>query len=69
MAKSSLVIADAILGALTGFLLDLLYQGLKPGAEDRAAMRLFAFAAPVVSNTMYFLGLFAIKGTTWSVHL
>jgi hypothetical protein len=69
MAKSSLVIAVAILAALTGFLLDLLYQGLKPGAEDKAALRLFAFAVPVVSNSMYFLGLFAIKGIAWSVHL
>jgi hypothetical protein len=35
----------------------------------KAALRLFAFAAPVVSNSMYFLGLFAIKGIAWSVHL
>ncbi len=70
MAKSSLVIAVAILAALTGFLLlDLLYQWLKPGAEDKATLRLFAFAVPVVSNSMYFLGLFAIKGIAWSVHL
>ena len=69
MAKSSLVIAVAILAALTGFLLDLLYQVLKPGAEDKATLRLFAFAVPVVRNSMYFLGLFAIKGIAWSVHL
>lgn len=69
MAKSSVVIAVAILATLTGFLLDLLYKGLKPGTEDKAALRLFAFAVPVVSNSMYFLGLFAIKGIAWSVHL
>ena len=69
MAKSSLVIAVAILAALTGLLLDLLYQGLKPGAEEKARLRLFAFAVPVVSNGIYFLGLFAIKGIAWSVHL
>lgn len=69
MAKSSLVIAVAILAALTGFLLDLLYKVLKPGAEGKAAIRLFAFAAPAVTNGIYFLGLFAIKGIAWSVHL
>ena len=69
MAKSSLVLAVAILAALTGFLLDLLYKGLKPTAEGKAALRLFAFAAPVVTNSVYFLGLFAIKGIAWSVHL
>jgi hypothetical protein len=69
MAKRSLVIAVAILATLTGFLLDLLYQWLKPDAEDKAALRLFAFAVPVVTNSIYFLGLFAIKGIAWSVHL
>lgn len=69
MAKSSLVIAVAILAALTGFLLDLLNKGLKPIAEGKAAIRLFASAVPVVSNGIYFLGLFAIKGIAWSVHL
>ncbi len=69
MAKSSPVIAVAILAALTGFLLDLLYKVLKPGAEGKAAIRLFAFAAPVVTNGIYFLSLFAIKGIAWSVHL
>jgi hypothetical protein len=69
MAKSSLVVAVAILATLTGFLLDLLYKGLKPGAEGKAALRLFAFAVPVVTNSVYFLGLFAIKGIAWSVHL
>ena len=69
MAKSSLVIAVVILAALTGFLLDLLYQWLKPGAADKIALRLFAFAVPIVTNSVYFLGLFAIKGIAWSVHL
>ena len=54
---------------MTGSLLDLLYKGLKPGAAGKAAVRLFAFAVPVVSNGIYFLGLFAIKGIAWSVHL
>ncbi len=37
--------------------------------QGKAALRLFAFAVPVVTNGMYFLGLFAIKGIAWSVHL
>lgn len=69
MAKSSPVVAVAILAALTGLLIDLLNRGLKPTAERKTAMRLFAFATPVVINGMYFLGLAATKGVTWSVHL
>ena len=69
MAKSSLVIAVAILAFLTGLFIDLLNKGLKPVAERPAALRLFAFITPVVINTIYFLGLAAIKGIAWSVHL
>lgn len=69
MAKSSLVIAVALLATLTGLLIDLLYMRLKPAVERKAALHLFAFVVPVVINGMYFLGLAAIKGIAWSVHL
>jgi hypothetical protein len=69
MAKSSLVLAGASLACLTGLFIDLLNKGLKPVAERATALRLFAFVALVVINTMYFLGLAAIKEIAWSVHL
>lgn len=69
MAKSSLVLAVAILASLTGVFIDILYKALKPVAERTVALRLFAFSAPLIINTMYFLGLAAIKGIAWSVHL
>ena len=69
MAKSSVVLAVAILAAVTGLFLDLLNKGLKPGVARMIELRLFAFTAPVVIYGMYFLGLAAIKGIAWSVHL
>lgn len=69
MAKSSVVLAVAILAVVTGLFLDLLNKALKPGAERILELRLFAFTAPVVIYGMYFLGLAAIKGIAWSVHL
>jgi hypothetical protein len=69
MAKSSLVLAVAILAIVTGLLIDLLNRAIKPVAERKSALRLFAFAVPVVINGMYFLGLAVIKGVSWSIHL
>ena len=69
MAKSSQVLAVAILACMTGLFLDFLNKGLKPGAERIMALRLFAFIAPVIIYGMYFLGLAVIKGIAWSVHL
>ncbi len=69
MANSSPVIAVAILAAVTGLFIDVLYKVLKPGAEQKTALRLFAFGAPVVIYAIYFLSLAVIKGIAWSVHL
>ena len=64
----SLILAVAVLALLTGLLVDLLYQALKPTVERREALRLFAFLAPVVIQTIYFLALLASSGLAWSVH-
>lgn len=69
MAKSSLVLGVAVFALATGLLLDLLNKGLRPNAERAVALRIFAFAAPVIIYGMYFLGLALIKGIAWSVHL
>src|SRR5258708_19493110 len=55
----SLILAVAVFSLLTGLLVDLLYQALKPTVERREALRLFAFLAPVVIQTIYFLALLA----------
>ncbi|HLZ64134.1 MAG TPA: hypothetical protein VKR06_44965 [Ktedonosporobacter sp.] len=69
LANNSPILAVALVSFLTGLLVDLLYQALKPAIERREALRLFAFFAPVVIQTAYFLTLFAINGLAWSVHL
>lgn len=52
-----------------GVLLDVLYQSLKPRANRLAAVRLFAFVAPVVVSGLYFIVGALTIGVSWSVHL
>jgi hypothetical protein len=60
----------AIVSALTGLLIDLLYKALKPWPEREASvLHLFAFLTPLLIQGTYFLTLFAIKGVVWSVNL
>ncbi len=68
-ASNAPILAVAVVSLLTGLLVDLLYKALKPTVERREALRLFAFLAPVVIQTVYFLTLLAINGIVWSVHL
>jgi hypothetical protein len=69
MAKSTLVLAVAMLACVTGLFIDLLYKGLQPNMDQPGRLRLFAFVTPIIINGIYFLGLAAIKGIAWSVHL
>lgn len=69
LGDNSTILAVAAASLLTGLLVDVLYTALKPTIERREALRLFAFLAPVMIQTVYFLGLFAIHGIAWSVHL
>ncbi|MEO8971037.1 MAG: hypothetical protein ABI406_05470 [Ktedonobacteraceae bacterium] len=69
LGDNSSILAVAVASLLTGLLVDLLYTALKPTVERREALRFFAFLAPVTIQTVYFLGLLAIHGIAWSVHL
>lgn len=42
---------------------------LRPRLEATTLLRLFAFGAPVLLFSAYYLGLLATEGTRWSVHL
>jgi len=65
----SLLPAVVVASLLTGILLDLLYAVLKPTVERREMLYLFAFLAPVVVQTVYFLMLLVTSGIAWTVHL
>lgn len=52
-----------------GLLADLLLRILEPSAEREGAMRVFAFAVPVVLYALYFLGLALTGGVWWTPEL
>ena len=61
-----LLIAVAVVG---GLLADLLQTQLRPSAEQRGALRMFAFAALAALFAVYFLALGVTEGLSWSIHL
>lgn len=61
-----LFIPVALLAGLAG---DLLLRYLKPSAERPGALRVFAFAVPVILYALYFLVLTVTGGVSWSVEL
>ena len=67
LAASSPVLSVVILGALTGLLVDLLNLGLRPRMKVPASLRVFAFAAPVATYTVYFAALASLNGVHWSL--
>ena len=67
LASSSPVLSVVMLGALTGLLIDGLNVGLRPRAGAPAALRVFAFATPVVTYAVYFAALTSLKGEHWSL--
>lgn len=48
---------------------DLLLWRLRPSIENVTALRIFAFAVPVVYFVLYFGAVLVLVGTWWSVHL
>jgi len=54
---------------LSGLAADLLLWWLKPSELRRGALRLFAFAVPVVFYVLYFAALALTGGVWWTVHL
>src|SRR6185437_11489199 len=70
LAGDTPIVQVAILSALIGLLVDLLNVTLRPSAERILPLRVFAFAVPFLNYTIYFVVLFALKGTiAWSIHL
>lgn len=63
------VLFVAVLAILNGLLIDTLNLALKPSVERVAALRLFAFLAPVVTEMIYFFAIQMLHGIVWVVHL
>jgi hypothetical protein len=62
----SLIIATLLAGAI----LDLLYWRLQPSTTRLDALRLFAFAFPIIYNLCFFATIMLAHGNiTWTVHL
>lgn len=55
--------------SVAAVLLDLGLWRLRPRLDPTTLLRLFAFAAPALLFSAYYLGLLATEGTRWSVHL
>jgi hypothetical protein len=70
LAGDIMLLNVGILYAVLGFVADLLNLALKPSAERAGAVRLFAFAVPLVFYAVYFWASLAIAGEiAWSVHV
>lgn len=54
---------------LTGLVADALIRFLRPSAANTLALRLFAFAVPVVWLLFYFGALMLNTGVWWSIHM
>lgn len=58
-----------IAAALAGLIADVLFWWLKPSAVRQHALRLFAFAVPIVLYLLYFLVLQLTTGVNWTIHM
>jgi hypothetical protein len=54
---------------LAGIAIDFLYQRLRPSDRRLSALRVFAFAAPLIVGSLYFLAGQITAGIVWSIHL
>jgi hypothetical protein len=54
---------------LAGIIIDFMYQRLRPSAQRLSALRVFAFVAPLIVGSLYFLSGYMTAGITWSIHL
>ncbi len=52
-----------------GIVIDILYQRWRPSVQRLNALRVFAFMAPVIVSTLYFVAGQIMAGIAWSVHL
>jgi hypothetical protein len=53
---------------IAGLVADFMLQQLKPSGQRLAALRLFAFAMPVVVSALYFVAVQLTVGIWWSIH-
>jgi hypothetical protein len=60
------ILLAALAGGLAG---DALLVILKPSVQRPAALRVFAFAVPLVLNLLYFVALLALGRLDWRIHL
>ncbi len=54
---------------VAGVAIDLLYQRLRPSVQRLTALRVFAFAVPLIIGSLYFLSGYMTAGIAWSIHL
>jgi hypothetical protein len=57
-----------VVRGIAGLVADLMLQQLKPSGQRLAALRLFAFAMPVVVSALYFVAVQLTVGIWWSIH-
>jgi hypothetical protein len=70
LAGNTPVIEATLFSALLGLLADILNVVLQPSGRRVVALRVFAFAVPVINYAVYFAVLILIHGAIWwSVHL
>jgi hypothetical protein len=62
-------IIPVIARILAGIAIDFLYQRLRPSGQRLSALRVFAFAAPLIIGSLYFLSGYMTAGIAWSIHL
>jgi hypothetical protein len=55
--------------ALAALVTELLYRLLRPSVLRLNALRLFAFALPVIQFALFFISMISTTGIWWSVHL
>jgi hypothetical protein len=65
MRDQAALVPGAFLAGLAG---DLLLVWLRPSPQRMRALRLFAFAVPFVSQSLYLLTVLLTKGLWWSIH-
>jgi hypothetical protein len=52
-----------------GVITDIVYRWLKPSQTQVAELRIFAFLAPIILYSFYFLVLDVVYGIVWTIHL
>jgi hypothetical protein len=61
-------LSHVVVRGIAGLVADLMLQQLKPSSQRLAALRLFAFAMPVVVSALYFVAVQLTVGIWWSIH-